>query len=57
MRALILVYSHDDWLDLDLIHIKVKFGRVCFCVGKKWKLLNFWNVLLPVNFDFVFAIN
>ena len=75
MRALILVYSDDDWLDLDLIYINIKFGRICFCIGKveliniletivayafvleKWNLLIFWKLLLPVNFNFVFAIN
>ena len=29
-----VVYSNDDWLDLDSIYVKVKFGRVCFCMGK-----------------------
>ena len=28
-----------------------------FLYGKKWKLLIFWKLLLPVNFNFVFANN
>ena len=30
----IVVYSNADWLDLDPIYTKVKFGRICFCMGK-----------------------
>ena len=55
--GLIVVYSNDDWLDLDPVYVKVKIGRICFCMGEKWKLLIFWKLLLPVNFNFVFAIN
>ena len=40
MRALILVYSDDDWLDLDLIYIKVKFGSYAF-VWEKVEIINF----------------
>ena len=27
-------FSNDDWLDLDTIYIKVKFGRICFSMRK-----------------------
>ena len=53
----IVVYSNVDWLDLDTIYIKVKFGRICVCTGKKVETVIFWKLLLPVNFNFVFAIN
>ena len=26
----IVLYSNDDWLDLDPNYIKVEFGRICF---------------------------
>ena len=28
------VCSNDDWVDLDLFYGKVKFGSLCFCMGK-----------------------
>ena len=39
----IVVYSNDDWLDLDPIYIQVKFGAYAFVWEKKvavyfWKL-------------------
>ena len=30
----IVVYSDDDWLAFDPIYIKVKFGRIWFCMEK-----------------------
>ena len=52
-----MVYSNDDWLETDPIYVKFKFGRICFCIEKKWKLLIFWKLVLSMNFNFVFAIN
>ena len=55
----IVVHSNDDWLDLDPIYI-VHQGQIwshTLLYGKKWKLLIFWKLLLPVNFNFVFAIS
>ena len=53
----IVVYSNDDWLDLNPIYIKVKFGHIYFCMGKSGNCYFFWKLMLPVNFNFVFAIN
>ena len=35
-----LPYSNNDWLDYDPIYIKVKFGRMCFYMGKD-EIVNF----------------
>ena len=41
-QALQSLYKWWPWIDLDLFYGKVKFGPLCFCMGKK---LNgfFWN--------------
>ena len=33
------------WVDLDLIYDKVKFGPLCFCMGKKLKQWIFQKLL------------
>ena len=37
----IIVYSNDVWLDLDPIYRKVKFGCICFCMGKSGNCKSF----------------
>ena len=41
-----VVFSNDDWLDLDPIYIKIKFGRICFCMGKSGNCYFFFKLLL-----------
>ena len=40
-----VVYSNDDWLDLDQIFIKVKFDRKCFCMGEV-KIVNILEIIV-----------
>ena len=47
----IVVYSNDDWFDLDPIYIKIKCGSHMLLYRKKWKFVIFWKLLLPVNLN------
>ena len=45
-RVLTSLLNWWPWVDLDLIYCTVKFGPLCFCMGKKGKTMDFSETIV-----------
>ena len=56
-QVLLRLNKSCPWIDLDLFYGKVKFGPLCFCMGKKVKQWIFQKLLKSMMSTLADAVN